>query len=113
MKEKIEVVDAIILDFSKAFDKVDHMKLLHKLDKIRVNSQVTCWVQSLLTGRSQTVVVNGYESSSFPVTSGVPQGLVIGPILFLVYINYLPDSVLSITRLFADYTVIYNTSDNS
>ena len=45
MKEKIEV-DAIILDFSKAFDKVDHMKLLHKLDKISVNSQVTCWVQS-------------------------------------------------------------------
>ena len=85
-------VDAIFLDFSKAFDKVDHMKLLHKLDRIGVNSQVTRWVQSLLTGRSQTVVVDGYESSSCPVTSGVPQGSVIGPILFLVYINNLPDS---------------------
>ena len=58
VSEKLEgkEVDAIYLDFSKAFDKVDRMKLLHKLDKIGVNSQVTYWVQSLLTGRSQTVV---------------------------------------------------------
>ena len=105
-------VDAIFLDFSKAFDKVDHMKLLYKLDKIGVNRQVRNWVQSLLVGRSQTVVVDGFESSSCPVTSGVPQGSVIGPILFLIYINDLPDSVLSRTRLFADDTVIYNTSDN-
>ena len=85
----------------------------HKLDKIGVNSQVTRWVQSLLTGQSQTAVVDGYESSSCPVTSGVPQGSVVGPILFLIYINDLPDSVLSKTRLFADDTVIYNTSDNT
>ena len=94
-------------------DKVDHMKILHKLDGIGLCSQVTCWVQSLLTGRSQTVVVDGYESSSCPVTSGVPHGSVIGPILFLVYINNLPDWVLSKTRLLADNTVIYNTSENS
>ena len=105
-------VDAIFLDFSKAFDKVDHMKLLYKLDRIGVSRQVRRWVQSLLVGRSQTVVVDGFESSSCPVTSGVPQGSVIGPILFLVYINDLPESVMSRTRLFADDTVIYNTSDN-
>ena len=105
-------VDAIFLDFSKAFDKVDHMKLLYKLDRIGVSKQVRRWVQSLLVGRSQTVVVDGFESSSCPVTSGVPQGSVIGPILFLVYINDLPESVMSRTRLFADDTVIYNTSDN-
>ena len=70
------------------------------------------WVQNLLADRSQVVVVDGYASSPCPVTSGVPQGSVIGPILFLVYINDLPDTVASKTRLFADDTVIYNTSEN-
>ena len=77
-----------------------------------MSSQVIKWVQSLLVGRKQTVVVDGFESSSCAVTSGVPHGSVIGPILFLVYINDLPDVVLSKTRLFADDTVIYSTSDN-
>ena len=110
--DKGKEVDAVFLDFSKAFDKVNHAKLLQKLNTIGVNSQVTKWVCSLLQNRSQSVVVDGHASSSCPVTSGVPQGSVIGPILFLVYINDLPDSVLSKTRMFADDTVIYNTSEN-
>ena len=105
-------IDAIFLDFSKAFDKVDHSKLISKLKSIGVSNQVSNWVQNLLADRSQVVVVDGYASSPCPVTSGVPQGSVIGPILFLVYINDLPDTVASKTRLFADDTVIYNTSEN-
>ena len=105
-------VDAIFLDFSKAFDKVDHLKLIQKLAKIGVSPQVNHWIKDLLHGRSQTVVVDGYSSTPCPVTSGVPQGSVVGPILFLVYINDLPTSVLSQTRLFADDTVIYNLSCN-
>ena len=93
-------VDAILLDFSKAFNKVDHMKL--KID----NRQVRNWVQSLLVGHSQTVVADIFESNSCPVTSGVPQGSVIGPIVYLIYVNDLPNYVISRTRLFPDDNVI-------
>ena len=90
------------LNFSKAFDKVDHKKLLLKLDTVGVSSQVIKWVQSPLVGHTQTVVIDRFESTSCAVTSGVPQSSIIGPILFLDYINDLPDVVLSKTRLFAD-----------
>ena len=79
---------------------------------IFVSPQVNHWIKDLLHGQSQTVVADGYSSAPCAVTSGVPQGSVICCILFLVYINELPDSVLSQTRLFAEYTVIYNLSCN-
>ena len=99
--------DLILLDFSKAFDKVNHEKLLHKLHQYGMRGKNLCWVRSFLNRRTQTVVVEGDESTSVPVTSGVPQGSVLGPILFLVYINDLPDSVTSSVRLFADDTALY------
>ena len=105
-------VDPIILDFSKAFDKVNHAKLLMKLYSIGANKQVTNWVRSFLEGRTQEVVVDGCLSSTCDVSSGVPQGSVIGPTLFLIYINDLADCVNSGIRLFADDTVIYNITDN-
>ena len=104
-------VDAIVLDFSKAFDKVSHSKLVTKLNSIGLNPQITWWVNSFLSERTQEVVVDGHHSTHCHVTSGVPQGSVVGPCLFLIYINDLPQSVKSEVRLFADDTVIYTTAD--
>ena len=99
--------DLILLDFSKAFDKVCHNKLLFKLQDHGVNNLTVSWIKSFLVGRSQKVVLDGVTSSEVPVTSGVPQGSVLGPLLFLLYINDLPDTVTSQVRLFADDTAIY------
>ena len=101
--------DVIVMDFSKAFDKVDHHKLVHKLRVLGVDNKVTTWVKSFLSGRSQQVLVDGETSNRLPVLSGVPQGSVLGPCLFLAYINDLPDSIKSRARLFADDTIVYLT----
>ena len=101
--------DLILLDFSKAFDKVNHLKLLYKLQLHGVQGKTLGWIESFLMGRSQTVVLNGNSSDELQVLSGVPQGSVLGPILFLLYINDLPDSLQSQVRLFADDTAVYLT----
>ena len=101
--------DLILLDFSKAFDKVNHLKLLYKLQTHGVQGKALRWIESFLVGRSQTVVLNGNSSDELQVSSGVPQGSVLGPILFLLYINDLPDSLQSQVRLFADDTAVYLT----
>ena len=103
--------DIILLDFSNAFDKVKHSKLLWKLHQYGIRGSGLAWIR-VLGSRSQQVVIDGKESESIPVTSGVPQGSVLGPILFLVYINDLPDEVLSRVRLFADDTALYLTMES-
>jgi hypothetical protein len=100
--------DAVIMDFSKAFDKVSHDCLIYKLDRAGIDMQTRNWVKSFLTGRTQKVVVDGEKSEAVPVTSGVPQGSVLGPILFLIYINDMPQYTRhSQVRLFADDTIVY------
>ena len=99
--------DLVLLDFSKAFDKVNHEKLLYKLYQYVDKGNILGWVRGFLCHRTQTVVVDGDGSSEVPVTSGVPQGSVLGQILFLVYINDLPNHVTSKVRLFADDTALY------
>ena len=101
--------DLILLYFSKAFDKVNHLKLLYKLQAHGVQGKTHGWIESFLVGRSQTVVLDGESSDELPVLSGVPQGSVLGPILFLLYINDLPENVQSQVRLFADDTAVYLT----
>ena len=82
-----EQIDAILLDFSKAFDKVDHLGLLSKLEHLGIRNSLLNWSRSFLLDRSQKVIVDGMESTPKPVLSGVPQGTVLGPLFFLVYIN--------------------------
>ena len=99
--------DVIVMDFSKAFDKVPHQELLYKLSNYGINIVTLSWLKSFLSNRKQRVVLEGVMSDQVPVSSGVPQGSVLGPILFLAYINDLPQYVKSKVRLFADDTVIY------
>ena len=98
--------DTVVMDFSKAFDKVSHDRLIYKLDCAGIDKQTRDKIKSFLSGRSQKVVIDGKESESVPVTSGVPQGLVFGPILFLFFIDDMPQyKKHSQVRLFADDTV--------
>ena len=100
--------DAIVMDFSKAFVKVPHQELLCKLSNYGIINSVTLtWLKSFLSNRKQQVVLEGSMSDQVQESSGVPQGSVLGPILFLAYINDLPWYVKSKVRLFADDTVIY------
>ena len=102
-------IDLIIMDFTKAFDKVSHQRLLYKLEGFGVSPQVRKWIEHFLCNRSQRVIVEGCTSGDVSVDSGVPQGTVLGPTLFLLYINDLPEYVQCPVRLFADDCVIYNS----
>lgn len=100
--------DLIIMDFAKAFDKVPHRHLLYKLNHFGITGNTLNWISAFLSDRTQTVVLDGRSSNTVPVTSGVPQGTVLGPVLFLVYINDLPDYLThSKLRLFADDSILY------
>ena len=99
--------DLILLDFSKAFDKVAHEKLLLKLHFYGIRGNTLNWIKYFLGNRTQSVILNGSNLDSIPVPSGVPQGSVLGPMLFLAYINDLPDQVKSSLRLYADDTAMY------
>ena len=100
-------VDVIYLDFAKAFDKLDFNITLRKLKLLGIDGKVGRWLHSFLTKRNQTVVVNGEKSDPSPVISGVPQGSVIGPLLFLVLISDIDKEVAhSFLSSFADDTRI-------
>ncbi|KAL8618799.1 hypothetical protein ACOMHN_000227 [Nucella lapillus] len=101
--------DMVILDFAKAFDKVNHSLLLHKIHDYGIKGKTNKWIKSFLSNRRQAVVVDGEKAEFSSVKSGVPQGSVLGPCLFLVYINDLPKNLNSKVRIFADDTAIYST----
>ena len=110
---KGKVIDAVYFDFSKAFDTVPHRRLLKKLNCYGIKGKVLKWIESFLADRSQVVKVNGCQSNITSVLSGIPQGSVLGPLLFVIYINDLPDCVsLSDIYLFADDTKLVKMIDS-
>ena len=102
----------VIMDFSKAFDTVPHNRLLLKLDRYGIRGNLLAWISNFLKCRAQRVVVGGEHSAWTDVVSGVPQGTVLGPLLFLAYINDLPNNLNSEVRLFADDCVVYHQIQN-
>ena len=101
-------LDVAYLDFSKAFDVVPHQKLLRKIHRHGITGSVAEWIQSFLKDRKQKVLVEGSSSKWQPVLSGVPQGSVLGPVLFSIYIKELPDVSTCPTLLLADDTKAYS-----
>ena len=98
--------DTILLDFSKAFDVVPHQRLIMKLYFYGIRDNTLVWIQNFLYGRTQEVVVEGKKSSVRKIISGVPQGSVLGPTLFLMYINGLGEGIDAKVRLFADDAIL-------
>ena len=104
--------DILFLDFSKAFDKVSHHKLLHNIDFYGIRGHTKKWIHGFVSDRMQQVSVNGKKSKVAKVLSGVPRGSVLGPVLFLLYINDITDGVKSTMRLFADDSMVYRCIRN-
>ena len=104
--------DVIIMDFAKAFDKVPHRRLLYKFDYYGIRGSTHKWITSWLSERFQKVVLDGQASDPVAVLSGVPQGSVLGPVLFLIFINDLPENIRSSIRLFADDCVLYRNIES-
>ena len=104
--------DVIIMEFAKAFDKVSHHRLIQKLERYGITGPVNTWIEKFFKDRKQRVACEGIYSDWAPVISGVPQESVIVPILFLMYINDLPNNLKSTIQLFADDTIIYMIISN-
>ena len=105
--DKGKEVRAVFCDISKAFDRVWHKGLLHKMSGIGCSDNVLKWFASYLSGRRQRVVLNGQASDWTPVLAGVHQGSILGPLLFLLYINDIVKHIGCSIRLFADDTSLY------
>ncbi len=100
-------MDAIYLDFSKAFDKVPRQRLLVKLRAHGISGHVVNWIENWLSYRKQRVVINGEASMWSDVTSAVPQGSVLGPLLFIIFVNDIDDNIRSNMEKFADDCKLY------
>lgn len=107
--EKRQQVHAVFLDAAKAFDRVDHSILLTTLQEIGIRGKPLTWFHSYLSGRLIQTKVSGALSSKLPISSGVPQGSVLGPLLFLIYFKDIPSSTDASSALFADDTLLYRT----
>jgi hypothetical protein len=105
-----EWIDVLYLDFRKAFDSVSHPKLINKMKTYGIHGNILKWTQDFLNNRTQKVKVGNDFSAQADVLSGIPQGSILGPILFTIFINDLPDEISSPCKIFADDTKLYNFS---
>ena len=105
-------IDIIYLDFKKAFDSVPHERLLIKLESYGITGNINLWIRDFLNNRQQKVRVSNSYSEEAKVLSGIPQGSILGPVLFTLFINDLPDNLSSTCKIFADDTKMYNTPQN-
>ena len=105
--DKIYQTDMIVLDFAKAFEKVSHPRLLHKIEHNGIHGNNNNWIKSFLNNRTQTVALENTISDNVDVASGVPQISVLSHVLFLIYINDITNNITSNIRLFADDCTIY------
>lgn len=111
--EKKYYTDCIYLDYQKAFDTVPHRRLIDKLKSYNFDIKIINWIEFYLSDRIQYVEINGIKSEYLTVSSGIPQGSVIGPLLFLLYINDLPDTISSTIYMYADDTKVYREIKSS
>ena len=102
-------VDAVYLDFAKAFDSVPHQRMIAKIESYGIKSKVLNWIRDFLIGRQQRVSVKGMYSDWSNVTSGVPQGSVLRPVLFVIFVNDLPEILESWCTMYADDTKVSST----
>ena len=102
---------AVALDISKAFDRVRHAGLLHKLKSHGISGQIFGLISSFLSNRWLRVVLDGKSPQEYPANTGVPQGSILGPTIFLLYINDLPDDVICDIAIYADDTTLYSKCD--
>lgn len=112
--DKQQQIDAIFLDLSKAFDRVPHVQLVERLKEVGIPQKLVRWIEAYLSKRMQFVECNGSRSNVLPVLSGVPQGSVLGPLFFLIFINdigkHIDENVQ--VKLFADDCILYSVIDN-
>ena len=106
-------IQAVALDISKAFDRVWHAGLLQKLKSYGISGQIFGLISSFLSNKRVRVVLDGKYSQEYPVNAGVPQSLILGPTLFLLYFNDLPDNVISDIPIYADDTTLYSNCDQA
>ena len=99
---------AVALDICKVSDKVWHAGLLHKLKSYGISGQIFSLISSFLSNRRFRVVLDGKSSQEYPLNAGVPQGSILGPTLFLLYINHLPDDIICDIAIYADDTTLYS-----
>ena len=104
---------AVALDISKAFNRIWHAGLLHKLKSYGISGQIFGLISSFLSNRQLRVVLDGKSSKEYPVNAGVPQGSILGPTLFLLYINDLPDDVICDIAIYADDTTLHSKCDQA
>ena len=110
--DKGELVDVVYLDFKKAFDTVPHVRLKNKMEALGIKGQLLEWIVEWLRDRKQRVVLKGKQSKWEQVISGVPQGSVLGPLLFTIYINDIDEGIVNRILKFADDTKVVGRVTN-